>query len=101
MLDWVKKLIGVAKASEDKIGLDEHSWKLLAEDFAALDQESPEISQRILRYNLADGQGRVCSPRFPSFQILSIGCAFDWKILSFDAVLNLARILCDHSIQIA
>jgi len=84
MLDWVKKLIGVAKASEDKIGLGTNIRGSCCRRFAPWIRVPPSGNFAApFCATLPMVKARVCSPRFPSFQILSIGCAFDWKILSF------------------
>jgi HEAT repeat protein len=55
MLDWLKRITGNSRPASGVAGMNEQSWKLLAEDIETLDQLSPDISQRILNY-LADGQ---------------------------------------------
>lgn len=54
MLDWLKKL-GGGKAFENKVGLDAKAQKLLAMDFAPLDDLTPDIAGRIVRF-LLDGE---------------------------------------------
>jgi len=55
MLDWLKKL-GGGKPFENKVGLDEKAQKLLAMDFAPLDDLAPDIAGRIMRWGIRSGR---------------------------------------------
>jgi hypothetical protein len=55
MLDWLKKL-GASSPYENKAGLDGKSLKLLAEDFAPLDELAPDLGARLARF-VVDGNG--------------------------------------------